>query len=185
MKKSLFILFVLAGFTAACTTPRVTTDSNPKLSVAGCHTYNWLGSFRGDPSSRPDFVNPLNEDRLRAAIAANLQSKGAQLAADQPSADCLVGYGVGSRHVVSGYYPYGWGGWGGWGWHRGFVGWGWGGPYPYVYHEGVIVVDLYDGASRQPIWHASADQNISGLTGAAAENKINSAVTAIFAKYPL
>jgi len=172
-------VLALMCFTAACTTPRVTTDSNPRFSMASCHTYNWAGSFRSNRGSVPNFANPLNEDRLRAAIAANLLSKAVQLATDKASADCLVGYGIGVHRVVEGFYPYAWGRFG---WRRGFVGWGWGPPY--VYREGVIAVDLYDGKSRQPIWHASAEQNISGLTGTAAENKINSAVAAIFAKYP-
>src|SRR5262249_15757805 len=77
----------LACFTAACTTPRVVTDSNPKFSVASCHTYAWAGSFRSDPGSRPNIANPLNEERLRAAIAAGLQSKSVQVATDRTSAD--------------------------------------------------------------------------------------------------
>ena len=66
---------------------------------------------------------------------------------------------------------------------RGFYG-GWGWDYPYVYREGVVAVDLYDARSRQPLWHASVDQNVVGLTGEAADNKIKAAVAAIFTKYP-
>jgi hypothetical protein len=45
-------------------------------------------------------------------------------------------------------------------------------------------VDLYDARSRQPLWHAFVDQNVEGLTGGAADQKIRAAVTAIFTKYP-
>jgi hypothetical protein len=45
-------------------------------------------------------------------------------------------------------------------------------------------VDLYDAKSRQPLWHASVDQSVVGLTGTAADNKIKAAVAAIFTKYP-
>jgi hypothetical protein len=101
----------------------------------------------------------------------------------QPStgeADCLVGYGIGSRTVVDGVYPP-WGPYG-WGWRRGWGGGWW--DAPYVYNEGVIGVDLYDAKSHQAIWHAAADQDLSNLTGEKAERKINDAVNAIFTKYP-
>jgi hypothetical protein len=83
---------------------------------------------------------------------------------------------------VEGGYPYGGWGWG-YGWRGGYYGaWGWDGPY--VYREGIVAVDLYDARSKQPLWHATVDQNVVGLTGTAAENKINVAVATIFTKYP-
>jgi hypothetical protein len=45
-------------------------------------------------------------------------------------------------------------------------------------------VDLYDAKSHRPLWHASVDQNLTGLSGAEAEKKINAAVMAIFTKFP-
>jgi hypothetical protein len=91
------------------------------------------------------------------------------------NADCLVGYGIGSHAVVDWGGPYPWGY--GWGW------WGWGGP-PYAYEEGIIAVDLYDAKSHQPLWHASVEQSLYGVTGAEAEKRIDAAVAAIFSKYP-
>jgi len=70
---------------------------------------------------------------------------------------------------------------GGWGYP---YGWGWGWPGPYVYHEGIIAVDVYDAKSRQPLWHASVDQSLYGVSGAKAEQRIDAAVAAIFSKYP-
>jgi hypothetical protein len=170
---------------AACTTVRVTTDVNSALiSSVHCRTFAWSGAFHPRPGAplRSTIANPLNEARLRTAITASLASKGVQPATD--GADCLVGYGIGSRNVVEGAaYPPGWGwGWGyGWGW-GGYGYWGW--DWPYVYREGIIGVDLYDAKTRQPFWHAMANQSLNGLTGADAEKKINEAVAAMFAKYP-
>jgi hypothetical protein len=175
----------VVGALAACTTPRVTSDVNTALIASvHCHTFAWSGSFHPRPDSpqRATIANPLNEARLRSAITANLASKGVQPANESP--DCFVGYGIGSRNVVEGAYPVGWG----WGWGYGW-GYGWGGPYggwdyPYVYHEGMVGVDLYDAKSRQPLWHAVANVSLSGLTGAEAEKRINEAVAAVFTKYP-
>ena len=79
---------------------------------------------------------------------------------------------------------YGWGYGGGIGWRHGWYGGAWGWDYPYVYQEGVIGVDIYDGKSKQALWHASVDQNLVGATGDKADKKIRDAVAAIFTKYP-
>lgn len=187
MVKRLFgnSILILAGISclAACTTLQVKSDVNRSLFHAGqCHTFAWAGSFHENNALHTTVANPLNESRLRAAITTHMQSLGVQLAAGNP--DCLIGYGIGSRTVVEAAYPYG-PGWGyGWGWGWGpYAGpWGWGPPY--VYHEGVIGIDLYDAKTREPLWHATVDQSLRGATGADAEQKINAAVDAIFTKFP-
>jgi hypothetical protein len=165
---------------------RVTSDVNTSASTQ-CHTFAWAGSFSGSKDSlRSGIANPLNENRLRTAIAANLQAKGVQPASGD-AADCLVGYGIGSQDVLVGAYPPGWGwgwGWGGgFGWRHGYGGvWGW--DEPYISREGIIAIDLYDAKTKQPLWHASVDQSLYGLTGEKADKKINDAVVALFTKFP-
>jgi hypothetical protein len=187
MIKQLFCTGVLAvtvmGGLAGCTSLRVTSDVN--RAVVGsvqCHTYAWAGNFKGNSPLRNGIANPVNESRLRGAIAAQLATQGVQPAATADSADCLVGYGIGAHTEVEGVYPVGWVGYGG-GWHRGWYG----GAYwdePYVYREGIIAVDLYDAHSKQPIWHASVNQSLFKATGPEAEQKIDRAVAALFTKYP-
>jgi hypothetical protein len=48
-----------------------------------------------------------------------------------------------------------------------------------------VSVDLFDARSRVPIWHASATQSVSDLTGPNAVTKISAAASAIFAKFPV
>src|SRR5262249_20133829 len=92
-----------------------------------CHSYDFAGSFRGTSSLLAGVANPVNDARLRSAIGAKLEGLG--LHKVDKDADCLVGYGIGSRSVVEGAYPAGWG-WGagfGYGYRRGWVGGaGWG-----------------------------------------------------------
>jgi len=159
----------VAALLASCASLYVRSDVNHALiGTVHCRTFAWAGAFHGDSPLRSTIANPLNENRLRTAIAAHLGPGGIQPTA--ASADCLVGYGIGSNTVVEDGYPYG-GGWG-WGWD------------PYFYREGIIAVDLYDAKSRQPLWHASVEQSLYGLTGAEAEKRIDAAVAAIFTKYP-
>jgi hypothetical protein len=173
--------FVVLG---ACSTIPVTTDYNPSLSVASCHTYAFAQEHMANADQPAAFGNPLNADRLRTAIESNLAAKGIERAADRTAADCMVGYAMGSRQVISDYYG-GFGvGWGyGWG-RRGFGG-GWGYDGPWVSNETRITVDLFDAKSRKPIWHAAASQSASDLTGPNAEAKINAAAAAIFTKLPV
>jgi Domain of unknown function (DUF4136) len=151
----------------------VKSDVNHALVASvHCGSYAWAGTFQGSSPLRNTIANPLNEERLRTAIAARLAP-----AIVQPvgaPADCLVGYGIGSNYVVDGAYPYGYG----WGY-----GWGWGGG-PYVYREGIVAIDLYDAKTRQPMWHASVDQSLDGTDGTEATKRIDAAVTALFTKYP-
>jgi hypothetical protein len=170
---------------SACNTLPVTTDSNPNASVGSCHTYTFAQEHVANAGQQPSaFSNPLNSDRLRAAIESNLAGRGIQKVTGREPADCVVGYSIGSRIVADNYagwqvgYGYGWGGWGprygGWGYY----------DSP-VRNEGRITIDLFDARSRTAIWHASVNQNVGDLTGASAELKINQAAAAIFAKFPV
>jgi hypothetical protein len=169
---------------AACGSLPVKTDANPAMSVANCHTYTFAQEHVANADQPAAYGNPLNAERLRVAIEANLAAKGIQ-PADRGAADCVVGYALGSRQVFNDYYAGFGGGWGyGWGRRGGFYGgWGWDGPY--VNDETRIAVDLFDARSRTPIWHASVSQNVSDLTGPNAEAKISAGTAAIFAKFPI
>jgi len=173
--RALLTAAVTAGTLAACATLDVKSDVNAALiGRVRCNTFGWAGTFRGDSALRTTVANPLNEDRLRAAIATHLPVQ-----APPGYADCLVGYGIGSTTVVQGWYgsgPYAYG----YGWP--YYGWGW--PGPYVYRDGIIAVDLYDARSGQALWHASVQQSLEGLSGDEAARKIDEAVAAIFTKYP-
>jgi hypothetical protein len=162
---------------AACATISVTSQVNaPLVHTVQCHTFAWAGSFGGGALSAT-LANPINEARLRSDIQAHLQAAGVQ--PSTAGADCLVGYGIGMRQV-----PEDWSAWGpGWGW--GWWGWGppwWGGPY--VYPEAIVGVDLYDARSGRPLWHALAHEDAWELKGDKAAQGIDSAVAALFSKYP-
>jgi hypothetical protein len=182
MGRLTLILPVLAAALAGCTSIPVRTDQNSQLlATVHCQSVAWAGGFKGDSPLRTSIANPLNEARLRDAIAADLPAAGLTLV-DPPKAQCLIGYGIGMERQVDAVYPDGWGyGPGYWG-RRWGPGWGWGDPY--IYHQSFITLDLYDAGSKQPIWHASAEQSLHGLTGDAANQRIRAAVNAIFMKLP-
>lgn len=173
----------LASFAlGACTSLPVTTDVNPNASVGSCHTYAWAQEHITASGAQGAFGNPLNADRLRVAIGSNLAARGIQPAADYKTADCVVGYAIGTRVVADPYV-----GWGvaGYGWGRRGWGWGYGWDYPYVHDEGRISVDLFDAKTHTAIWHGSVNQYVGDTTGPSAELRINQAAAAIFTKFPV
>jgi hypothetical protein len=176
---------VLVGL-AACNTVSVKTDSAKDMSVASCHTYAFATEHMANADQPAAYGNPLNAQRLKVAVQSNLSAKGIQLAASRESADCVVGYALGSRQVFDDYYG---GLYGGFGFGGGFRRRGFGGGFysdgPWVQNEVRIAVDLFDARSHKPIWHASASQNTYELSGPNAEAKINLATAAIFNKFPL
>jgi hypothetical protein len=168
----------------ACTTLPVTTDVNPNANVGSCRTYAFAQEHVANSGQQQNaFANPLNSDRLRAAIAANLASRGIQPVAGRTAPDCVVGYAIGTRVVADPYTGWGYG-YGGWGWGgRGY--WGGGYDWPSVRSEGRITIDLFDAKTRVAIWHASVNQYVGDLTGPSADQKINQAAAAIFTKFPV
>jgi Domain of unknown function (DUF4136) len=170
---------------AACNTVSVKTDVAKDMSVTTCHTYVFAQEHVANADQPAAYGNPLNAQRLKVAVQSNLSAKGIQLAASRESADCIVGYALGSRQVFDDYYG---GLYGGWGFGGGFRRRGFGGGFysdgPWVQNEVRIAVDLFDAKSHKPIWHASASQDTYELSGPNAEAKINLAATAIFNKFP-
>jgi hypothetical protein len=168
--RTILTALLASGLACGCALSVKSDVNHALVKSVHCGSYAWAGSFRGASPLRSSIANPLNEERLRTAIAAHLsgpvQPPGSE-------ADCLVGYGIGENYYVDGAWPYGYG----WGY-----GWGWYGPY--VYREGIIAIDLYDAKSRQPMWHASVDQSLNGVDGGEADKRINAAVAALFTKYP-
>ena len=169
----------------ACTSLPVRTDINPNMSAANCRNYAFADEHVANTDQPSAFGNPLNAERLRQAIESNMAAKGFQKTSDRKSADCVVGYAMGTRQVFDDYY----GNFGvGWGWGGGWGRRGWGGGVgfdgPYVRDETRISIDLFDAKSRVPIWHASVSQSVADLTGPNAVDRINAAANAIFTKFP-
>src|SRR5271156_175198 len=174
--RSLIAGSALAAVAACAPTVAVKTDYAHDMSLGVCHTYAFANEHVANMDQPAAWANPLNAERLRVSIQANMAAKGIQLV-DRAAADCVVGYAMGTRQVFEGYYGgyygagWGWGGgWRGAGWGGG-LGWGYDGPW--VQNETRIAVDVFDAKSHKPIWHASASQNVDDLRGPNAVQKID------------
>ena len=61
---------------------------------------------------------------------------------------------------------------------------GWNTDEVYAYREGRISVDVFDARSHDALWHAHTETDVSSMTGASAQKRIDRAVNAIFDHYP-
>src|SRR6185295_5981007 len=125
MKIGTLAALALVMSTAAAYAQKVTVDSDPAAPFATYKTYAWI---QGTPAP-----NPLNEDRLHAAVDARLAAKGLGMNTTAPDAYVTTHVTTKERQelVVNGF------GYGAW----------WGGGYSTTsvdtYIDGTLVVDLY------------------------------------------
>jgi hypothetical protein len=170
MNSRALILACGALLTVSCaTTPKVTFDADPAANFAGFRTYSWAYT------SAPQGVNPLLVQRVKTAVESELTTRGYTQAA---TGNFAIGFTLGSRDRVEvsslgSYGPYfrPWGGWGG---------------YNQVdvrnITDGTLTIDVYDIASKAPVWHGTATQEVTSST--ISQEKVNAVVTAVLANFP-
>ncbi len=152
---------------------KATTDYDRSVNFASYRTFSIM---KGNSSG-----NPVSDQRIAEDVLAALTAKGwKEVPTDQAQAAVVVHTATKTKHTYETFYD---GlGWGGWGWRR----WGGlgGGATTYVnnYKVGTVVVDIFDGKTKEAIWHGYASDV---LAGSAPENaKINQqAVTKMFASF--
>lgn len=174
------------ALSACSTTPRVRHDADANANLGNYRSYVWEEPEVAATAGGQAFKNPINEQRLRDAVQAQLAARGLQLAADGVMPDSYVTIAVGTRQTLEpdDRFPV-------------RVGFGFGTWRPgfgssiymsndglYNYREGRISIDFYDATTRKPLWHATVEQDLSYLTGDNAQKRINAVVAAMFAKFP-
>lgn len=132
----------------------IKTDYDHHADFSRIHTYSW---------GQVNTSNPLYVDRIKEAVDKDLQAKGWQLA---PSGGDVTVFAHGSVHnqkELETYYNGLGGGWGGrWGW-GGWGGGGFGETTTEVNNRPVamLVVDVFDGNSKNLLWRGSSTSDVS------------------------
>jgi hypothetical protein len=176
------ITALIAGLVLLAGCATVQTDHDPRVNVKNYHSYQL--EYDGNTNARA-FNNPLNAKRLREAVESNLAARGMHPVAEGETPDCIVGVSTGSRQVVEDEpamprVGLSWG----FGSRRGFGTSMFWESDVHAYNEHRIAIDLIDGKSNEPVWHASINENINRGSGASAEARIKEIVAQLFAKYP-
>lgn len=147
-------------FVSGCTTISTGAHYDESADFSAYRTFSWVSE---DPyisaSNEPD-VDPLTHAKIRSAIRTELENKGYQFLDQRDRADFAVAYTIGTReeiYIESYPTPYS----GPWGWHVR-------GSRYYVhdisahsYTRGTLSVDIFDGASKQPVWHGWAEKTVT------------------------
>lgn len=160
-KSTIITALVVALLPAAAFAQKVTTDHDPKAPFASYRTYAWV---QGTPAQ-----NPLNETRIRDGVNGKMVAAGFKLVAENP--DVFV-----ATHAVpkeeKEFYATGYG-----------PRWGGASAQTYTYIKGTLVVDMYDGKTKQLVWRGMATDTMSDKPEKNTE-KIAKAIDKIFKQYP-
>ncbi|MBS0395360.1 MAG: DUF4136 domain-containing protein [Proteobacteria bacterium] len=170
------ILLVSALLLAGCATLSTGVDYDRAATFGGYQRFAWL------PREHAHTRNPLNVERVRAAIRAELEAKGLTFTEELAAADLAVDFTLSSaeRTDITTYPVEFRGGWG-WGWGYGYFG-----DQVDVrqYREGTLAIDLFDARAHRPIWHGWAKKPLERRDLTDPGPPLRAAVAAVLAQYP-
>ncbi|MDB2378454.1 DUF4136 domain-containing protein [Luminiphilus sp.] len=165
---------------SACSSMTVESDFNAGTDFSSYKTFAFI-------SDKPLLtvynapISPLFEGRVMRAVQDDLSAKGYEFVDDRENADFVVSFSIGGRDElrVSNYPSQ----------YRGPTTWTWGAPY-YTevdvtnYTEGTLAIDIFDVASRAPVWHGWAVKTLYSEDRRNPTPLINDAVEAILEDFP-
>lgn len=175
-KIPLYLILILL-FAGCSSTPVVNTDYNPALNYNKLKTYNW--HERKMPLQiNPKINNTLFEDRVRNAIASELQQKNFTISKKpdfQVTFNVTVQRKMEARTTTSGMS-----------YHRPV----WPGAVVTEtqireYNEGALIIDILSADGKNLIWRGTTQKRITGQTTPEERIKtINLAVAKILSNFP-
>ena len=166
---ALCTLFFVAMLGAAFA-QQVKTDFDHQANFSQYKTYSWQ-------EVKPP--NSLWDSRIKSAVDAQLATKGwTQVDNGGDVAIVAIATSHTERTLQTFYDGMG----GGWRW-RGFGGMGDATTTEQDYKEGTLLVDMYDGKTKQLIWRGSAEDMVSNKPETNEKN-LNKGVAKMFKKFP-
>ncbi len=164
---------------AGCAAMSVSSQKYPQADFSGYRSYAWIAE---DPLIRPQGTEPqisaLTARRIREAIEAELASKGYTAVTEPSGADFVLAFTVGTRDRIDATsYPMP---------YRGPWRWSWYADETdlRVYREGTLSIDIFDGATKQPVWHGRARKEVTSSDVSDPGPVIKQAVTSILKQFP-
>jgi hypothetical protein len=172
-----FLPCLLALALAACASaPDVQTKKDPNADLSKYTTYAFVNA---DPKEPGTITDPMVRQRLANMIAAQLSTRGYQIAA-QGQAPTLAVHFTGSVSQQQRVFMEGPG--------QGFYGYGWrqdmGGFDTSNYRKGTLTIDLIDPKQKQLVWQARIDQALTESYSEENFTSIERAIAAAFKDLP-
>jgi len=177
-------LCLLSALLAGCATVKSGAHHDALASFDSYESFAWIGDkplILGD-GAQPS-ISPLAEKKIVEAIKNELVKKGFTYSENPDQADFVVAYTVGTREKIEATsYPTA---------YRGVWGWHLYGRYYYqtevvhrTYTEGTLGIDIFDGKTRQPVWHGWASKTVTSADRNDPSPAIQDAVAAIIKRFP-
>ena len=180
----LVAILVLGALLSGCVTIKTGAHQDESANFTDYATFAWIADNplifgAGDRSP----ISPLSQRKIVQAIEDELGRKGFTFTADPDQADFVVSYTVGTREKIDETsYPVAYHG--NWGWHMY-------GRYYYQtevvhrsYTEGTLGIDVFDGKTKQPVWHGWASKSVTRADREDPSPVIQKAVAAIIKRFP-
>lgn len=158
MKKYKLILIGSFLFLFSCSSIKVTSDHDKSVDFNKYKTYVFLG-WQSDSDK---ILNDLDKERLRKAFAAEFEKRNLKLVKEDGDLAITLFVVVDQKTSINAYTNY-YGG-AGYGYRR--SAWGWGGGYSTTtytesdYLKGTLVVDVFDGKSKDLVWQGVGTKTI-------------------------
>ena len=169
------VLFLLSATAAFAT--EVKTDYDRAADFGRYKTFCW---------QKVETQDPLWIERIKGAVSSALTAKGwSQVESGSGCDVTVVAMEMRRDHdTVNTFYDNFGGGWGGWGW-RGFGAGGFGEATTTTetYQTGTLVVDLFDGKTKNLVWRGCATDTLSDKSDKNIK-KLNNAVHNLFEHFP-
>ena len=164
---------ILVVLLAACASPRIQTDHDSNADFRAYRTFSWISPHPLLVSSAT-MVDPRLEAYLTGSTRAVLRARGYEFAADPAAADFYVGFTVGTPlGNDAARYPAE---------VRDNLMW----RPPSSSGDGSrwLAVNVYDAATRQPVWRGTVRKDVTGRDQANAEAVLKGLVESVLAEFP-
>ncbi|MFF7707737.1 DUF4136 domain-containing protein [Pseudomonas sp. NPDC007930] len=184
--RRLITALCLAALLAGCQSPSATQDYDASRDFAGYRSWSWQTPALQYRPDDPRIKSDLTEQRIRQAVAEQLDQRGLRAAAPGANGDLKVqAYLIvdNRQQQVTTNYGNPWGPWGYWGGPMG--GAGWGETRTLNYQVATLQLDLLDSRDGKLVWRGSTEQVVAdNPTPAQRTQVIQKGVARILANYP-
>ena len=167
-----------------CATIKVGHHQDESVSLDFYQSFSWITDDplilgAGDGAK----ISPLAKKKIVDSIAATIRDKGYTYTADRSKADFIVSYTIGTREKIdASSYPHDYTG--EWSWHLHGRGYYSTEVVHRYYTEGTLGIDIFDGKTKEPVWHGWASKTISSSDRADPSPAIKKAVEGVLALFP-
>jgi len=183
MKKLNLIILgtFLIAFTA-CSSVKVVADMDKNTDFSKYETYSFLG-WQDDSDK---IMNDFDKKRIHDAFIKEFEARGMKPVKENGDMDVSLFIVVDQKTSTTAYTNYYGGGYGGYNRYRG--GWGYGHATTTYsesdYLEGTLVMDVFDGASKDQVWQGIATSTVTENPDKR-EKAIPNKVNALMKKFPV